>query len=505
MRRAFPIPIAVLVLTMGVSAPGEAAMVRAPGATIVLHGDLKSSVPKDKSRLPAAPKELRLTFTEAPEMAVTRIKLRAPGGQEIALGKFSATGEGNATVVAPIIGTLAAGKYTVAWEIAGEDGHPVDGTFTFTVIGESGAPVGPAPQVSAPTVSTSAPDTAQVADTVRPAMDSAMTHHDTISMPRSANRFDAESGGYVVVRFLLYAALLIVVGSVAFRSVVLSLLQRRPGVDPAFVADAARRAASVGWMAAWLLLAACIARFFAQSLAMNGSDEMMHSSRVSALMVGTKWGLSWLAQLSATFVALYGFNLARLVGAGTARIRAGWSIAGIAALVLAFTPAFASHAAASQKLRSVAMLFDGLHIIGASGWMGSLFLVLAAGIPAALALRDDRRGPAVADLINAFSPTALVFTAVLAGTGLFAAWLHLGSIGALWGSEYGNWLFRKLVVLSVVAATGAYNWLRVKPSLGTSEGVGRIRRSATIEVSVAVIVLILTAILVATPPPIRGM
>ncbi len=485
-RRAFPIPVAVLAMMISVSAPGGAETGRPPKATVVLHGVLKSSVPKDKSRLPAAPKELRLTFTEAPEMAVTRIMLRAPGGREIALGTFSATGAGKATVVAPITGAMTAGTYTVEWEIAGEDGHPVVGTFTFTVIAEAVAPVSPAAQVPAP-----------------PAMDSAMTHHDTVSMPRSATRFDAESGGYVLVRFFLYTALLIVVGSVAFRSVVLSLVQRRPGVEAAFVADAARRAAFVGWMAAWLLLAACIARFFAQSLAMNGADEMMNSSRVSAIMVGTKWGLSWLAQLSATLVALYGFNLARLMGAGPARVRAGWSIAGIAALVLAFTPAFASHAAASQTLRSVAMLFDGLHIIGASGWMGSLFLVLAAGIPAALALRDERRGPAVADLINAFSPTALMFTAMLAGTGLFAAWLHLGSISALWGSDYGNWLFRKLVVLSVVAATGAYNWLRVKPSLGTIDGAGRIRRSATVEVTVAVIVLIITAILVATPPPMR--
>ncbi len=456
------------------------------------HGGLKSSVPASKSRLTTIPTELRLTFTEAPELAVTRIKLRAPDRSEVALGKLEIVGKDRVTVVAPITGIVLRGTYTVEWQIAGEDGHPVVGTFAFTVTDAAVAP--PPAAIPAP-----------AADTAQRASATTIVHHDTISMPRSDDRFDAESAGYVVVRFLLYAALLAVVGAIAFRTVVLALALRHPGAAPEFLTDAARRAAATGWMAAWLLLAACLARFVAQSLATNGADQFMNASRVGALMVGTKWGLSWLAQLSGALTAVYGFNLARRSGALPARVRMGWAIAGVAALVLAFTPAFASHAAASQKLRGLAMLFDGLHIIGASGWMGSLFVVLAAGIPAALALRDDRRGPAVAALINAFSPTALGFTAMLVVTGVFAAWLHLGSVTALWKSEYGGWLFRKLVVLSLVVATGAWNWLRVKPTLGTIDGAARIRRSATVEVAVAVIVLVITAILVATPPPMSPM
>ena len=57
----------------------------------------------------------------------------------------------------------------------------------------------------------------------------------------------------------------------------------------------------------------------------------------------------------------------------------------------------------------------------------------------------------------------------------------------------------KLGILSVVAGTGAYNWLRVKPTLGDVVGARRVRRSARVEVAVALLVLVVTAVLVATP------
>jgi putative copper export protein len=82
---------------------------------------------------------------------------------------------------------------------------------------------------------------------------------------------------------------------------------------------------------------------------------------------------------------------------------------------------------------------------------------------------------------------------------LFAAWIHLGSVPAIWQTRYGQLLIIKLTILSVVAVTGAYNWLRVKPTLGHVEGGVRIRRSATVEVVIGVLVLLVTAILVATP------
>ena len=64
---------------------------------------------------------------------------------------------------------------------------------------------------------------------------------------------------------------------------------------------------------------------------------------------------------------------------------------------------------------------------------------------------------------------------------------------------YGRVLLAKLAVLSLVVGTGAYNWLRVKPGLGSVQAAHRVRRLASTEVRIGVIVVIITAVLVATP------
>lgn len=444
------------------------------------HGNLRSSAPADKARLSVTPRQLILTFTERPEMALTRIVLRGPDGQDIALGRLSASGADMATVSADIIGRMRAGEYTVAWQIAGADGHPVGGKFAFTLLPEAIAPEAQA----------------EVAPPV-----SRVSHHDSVGMPLSADRFDAESPGYVAIRFVLYASLLVVIGAAAFRLVVLALVGRQPQPDPVFIEEASRRGAALGRFAAVVLVVACLARLYAQSVALGGAGTA-DSDGFSSLLLATAWGRSWIVQLVAAMTAAAGFHFAGRTGRVSA---SGWTVGGLAAVVLAFSPAFASHAASVPNRTGLAILADGLHVLGASGWLGSLLVVLVAGIPAAMSLGEGRRGTAVAELINAFSPAALGFAGLVAGTGVFAAWLHLGGVRALWETPYGRLLLLKLVILSAVAWTGAYNWLRVRPSLGSDEGAGRIRRSASIEVATAILVLAVTAVLVATPTPMDGM
>lgn len=259
---------------------------------------------------------------------------------------------------------------------------------------------------------------------------------------------------------------------------------------------ASARAATLGLTAAAVLGAAAFARLLAQSYAMHGPEEPLNGSMMLAMVSRTIWGWGWLLQVSAVIVAVAGFALAR------SGRRLGWPLAALAAVALAFTPALSGHAASTPRLTGAAIIADGLHVIGAGGWLGSLLVVLVAGIPAAVSLAEAERGAAVADVVNAFSPTALIFAGLAAATGVFAAWLHVGAWASLWQSDYGRLVLVKLIVLSIVAGTGAFNWRRVRPRLGDDLGTKRIRRSATVEVAVAVVVLLVTAILVATPPPI---
>lgn len=455
---------AVLVAALLGSSPGLA----------LAHGALKKSLPANGAHLTSAPRELRLTFTEAPELAFTRIELIGPDGNPVSLDPLRAVRDSSQVIVAQIAGPLTAGVYAVRWQIAGKDGHPVRDRFSFTIA--AGASISAPGQPAAPEA-----------------------HHDPVTIPSSETAFDAESPLYVAVRWLTFAGILIVLGAVAFHYFVLGFLRRKQNPDSPMLAPASVRAAAIGLWAAAALAVVTFLRLYAQSYALHGDEQALNWELIATMLGRTVWGWGWLLQLGAVLAVAFAF---RAVRRGR---RSGWRMALLAALVLAFTPALSGHASSVPRLTWLAVLSDAGHVIGASGWLGSLLIVLAAGIPAALRLPDGERGLAVAELVNAFSPTALVFAGIAATTGVFAAWLHVGTVEGLWRSEYGRTLLLKLGVLSIVAFTGAYNWLRVKPTLGDAVGTRRIRRSVAVELAVAILVLAVTAVLVATPTGVDEM
>ena len=448
------------------------------------HLGLSRSTPSDGAHLAAAPREIRLTFTEAVEAAVARLRLIGPSGSEIPLSALRQPDDSGQLLVANVRGRLEGGVYRIEWQVVGKDGHPVRGTIRYVVA--PGATGLADPDVAEPRPAPGGEDSAILPD-------GTPAHHDPTAMP-GGRFFDAESPGYVAVRVLQFAALLVVIGSLAFAVVVLPLL-RRSEPDPQVVGAMSARAATFGFWSAIALVVVGALRLYTQSLAMHGPGEALDPLYVGAMVVKTVWGYGWLIQLAGSLIAIAGFSMA---GRGRS---SGWMIAGIAGVALAMTPALSGHAASTPGLTTQAVIADTLHVIGAAGWLGSLLFVLIAGIPIAMRLGDERRDATVARLVNAFSPTALGFAGLATVTGVFAAWLHIGFSSALWTSDYGRTLLIKLAILSVVLATGAYNWLRVRPALGDHVGTRRLQRSATLEIAVGVLVVIVTAVLVATPPP----
>jgi putative copper export protein len=86
-------------------------------------------------------------------------------------------------------------------------------------------------------------------------------------------------------------------------------------------------------------------------------------------------------------------------------------------------------------------------------------------------------------------------------TGVTTAYLHIRTFPALWSSIYGKTLLVKLCLVAVVFWLGGYNNWRMKPTMSTEEGAQKLHRSATYEIAVAAIVLIVTAVLVNLPAP----
>jgi len=94
------------------------------------HTKLEKSVPEAGATLTAAPSAIMLYFNEAPDLKVSKVEVTGPSGK-VELGPAHSMADKD--IMAAIKGTLGNGKYTVAWQAAGTDGHVQKGEFSFTV------------------------------------------------------------------------------------------------------------------------------------------------------------------------------------------------------------------------------------------------------------------------------------------------------------------------------------------------------------------------------------
>ena len=440
---------------------------------VLAHSKLKRSEPSANQRLAVPPVMLRLWFSEAPGLAMTTITLTDSAGQVMGTEAIERDETDKLAVRVRVVQALKSGRYTVSWRTAATDGHPTSGSFSFTVLASA------AQTESAGVSSSSGAVKVEKAGDTRSSM---VVHRETDSPLGMAD---------IGVRVIRFVCLFVVIGTVVFQFAVLR--RALPGVGVAGVI--ARRVATVGAFASLLLSLVAIARLILQAQIFNANRGTISLS-LGQIVGTTRWGTGWLIEMSAAVVASLGFLVAR-------KTKQGWVIAAAMATVLSITPALGGHAAASARFTSLAIITDALHVFGASGWLGSLFILVLVAIPSVMMAATEDHWRQIASLVNAFSPSALLFAGLVVITGAISAWLHLGSVRALWTSDYGRVLLLKVAVLSTVAGTGAYNWRRVRPSLGTEAATRRLQRSAAVELIAGAFVVCITAVLVAMEPPVQ--
>ena len=308
--------------------------------------------------------------------------------------------------------------------------------------------------------------------------------------------FDVSSPAYVVIRCLQYAAVTLLIGGVAFRAAVLPRSARSEEHGDSFLADISTPLIRWLWRALITLSLVHLARLAAQHQ-VYFEEGVWSMATMRPLLWQSGWGLAWLiaaGSILTAFVACLRISRAQ---------RAGWWLLGGALVVLSWTMAMSGHPAVAPSPR-FAMTLDALHIIGAGGWVGSLSVMMLVAVPAQLRASESDGHWRIARLVAAFSPTALLFAFVLGATGVVAGWRSIGSWTALVQSDYGRLLLVKLALVGVIAGLGAINWRRVLPRLGTPSATRTLRRGAVLELLAAMLVLAVTALLVATATPAMG-
>ena len=122
----------------------------APAASA--HDAFVGSTPKAGSTLTTAPTSVTVSFEEPPLAAGLAVAVTAPDTTLVTSGDPVLTGT---DVVSPLAPLTQAGVYTVAWRVVADDGHPVTGTFSFTLDLAGSGPTGSAGPSSAASPSVS--------------------------------------------------------------------------------------------------------------------------------------------------------------------------------------------------------------------------------------------------------------------------------------------------------------------------------------------------------------
>ncbi len=303
---------------------------------------------------------------------------------------------------------------------------------------------------------------------------------------------------WIVARWLSYVATVLIVGVCAIGLALLPRLAVDGETRAAIAADAAR----TGIIACCAMIPASLMRLADQILALRSPGDPLFIG-AGPLLRSTMWGTGFLWQCLALVVAFVG-----LWACTRASHRAWpWLLATGGAAGLCATPALQGHAIGNEMFTTIALTADIAHVLGAGLWIGGISVIGWLGVaipnadgivqPRAAALADAR----LRQLVPLVPPIALSGAALLTTSGVVSSVLQLRAVRDLWETEWGRYVVLKAGLLLTIMILGALNWRRLGPRLRTATGVPALRRSLLIELALAAVVLVVTAILVVTPLP----
>jgi len=430
------------------------------------HAALVRTVPQANVVVDKPPAQVQLTYTEAVEPRFAAVSITNAAGESQTSGPPRRSGADAKTLVVPVK-HLAEGWYLVYWRVISVDGHPVRSAFTFAV----GPNPGPQPQFPVPSVS------------------------ETAATPR-----------LIAARSVVFVAVMAAIGLFLLRIAIARPVVRR-------VPETRLRAVSVAFAVAALVGLVAIPVYVLMATAQFALRSTFDLGALVPLLRDSAFGRGYLHLefVFALFVAAAALalwidrpdreqrSIAELLGV------TGAVIAAAATLVV---PGLAGHAAQTSP-RGATVLFDWLHLVAGSVWVGGLLglLVLWRSFPVA------RRVAGLVVCVSRFSNTAFVSVLVLIGSGVGAALIHIPTFASLWQTSYGQTLLVKIGLLATAMLLAAVNLLRTRPRLLAYRdrpelGPGAatlLRRLVAGEVLLVVGAVIAAAVLSSLAPPAKAL
>jgi copper transport protein len=436
--------------------PAALLAVLAWAATAYGHAAYVGSEPTPGQRLETSPPRIVLVFTEPLNGRLARATVRPAGGGPPVPASVRVDRDRKRLVVTPAR-ELATGAYRVDWHtVSTEDGHALEGAFSFGVRADAGA---------APALETG-----------------------------PLARWGVVR---IAARIALYATVLVLAAAL-----LLPLLIGRPRgwpvpeLDPGDaggrvdLADVRARERRLRGDLAWAAVAAAVVATIADAAdAARGLDHGRMGDYLAGNLAGIGRALVVLALLAA------------------ALLRDRRPRAAAAAAVLALGAVAASGHAGSADPRVPSILNDWLHLVAGALWLGGIALLVLLWWPV---VRFTRRGSRVAiarEVLAPFGRVAVGAFLVAVTTGLVSLVTQLGRVAALWETAYGRLLAVKIAVVGMIAVASFVHARRLRPRLlYGDEGEALERRHWTLwrsEPWLGLAVIAAVAGLVAFPLPPR--
>lgn len=236
---------------------------------------------------------------------------------------------------------------------------------------------------------------------------------------------------------------------------------------------------------AWVLVGiGGVGILWLQASLVSGNSLTSLPHDLPTLISQTRFGHLWLARL-----LLWGLIALALW-------RGQLPVAFILSLGLLLTQSLFSHASGVPQDRLAALLSDWLHLLMMSLWLGGLVGLLGQLPP----LRHDPKG--AGRLVAQFSVYARALMFGLTLTGLYAAWLHIGTWQGFTQTDYGRALLVKLGLMLPLLAIAGLNMVLTSARLqaGQAIWVGYLKRLILLEMGLGIGILAAVGMMTASIP-----
>lgn len=418
----------------------------------LFHATLLRSTPAANSHLSKPPASIRLVFSEEIVPTLSQITLVSADGT--AFGLNVASDPHDVRTLVGSVGTIPLDRYKVLWRVLSADGHPVEGTFAFSIEpAHSGSGLG-LPTASSTETSTSTPGSA-APDSTRAEI--SRTSEDAKKIPVLAS----------VLRGVGLGALMAGLGVLFF------------GVTAGERRVLTPRKHVVRFIALGALLLA--GHFIAWMYNVLPSGSINRS--FSRAVLESTPGRIEVARVTFALLALGAITL--LKSDATALVLGG------ACLVLSGA---VGHPAAMHPYWTIPAKM--VHLLAGSLWLGGLLWLVSI---------SRQGGTVFAIEAKRVSSAALWGVVAIFFSGTVQTRFFINSPGDLIHSGYGRLVVVKFIGLVALVMFGAYNRFGVLPHIDNSHARPKLARSVRQEIVIVIVLIVIGGFLayVPTPPPPR--